>query len=117
MALDGYSGPDWTEASGLSTLAIDFDGVLHKYSKGYHDGTLYDDPIEGALDAIKTLLESGYSLVIYTARRNLEDVQKWLQDWGFPPLEVTNNKPHAVAYIDDRAVRFTNWNDIRKMYC
>ena len=36
-------------------LAIDFDGVIHNFDKGYHDGTCYGDPIEGSLQAIKDL--------------------------------------------------------------
>ena len=31
-------------------VAIDFDGVVHGNSKGFHDGTVYDPPIEGSLD-------------------------------------------------------------------
>ena len=36
-------------------LAIDFDGVIHKNSKGFFDGTVYDSPIAGAIDAIKEI--------------------------------------------------------------
>jgi hypothetical protein len=25
---------------------------------------------------------------------------------------VTFNKPHAIAYIDDKAIRFENWNQV-----
>ena len=38
-----------------STIAIDFDGVIHKNSKGYHDGTIYDDPVPGTLKALRDL--------------------------------------------------------------
>ena len=31
-----------------SVICLDFDGVIYKNSKGFADGTLYDDPIEGA---------------------------------------------------------------------
>ena len=33
-------------------LAIDFDGVIHDWSKGWHDGTCYGNPINGAIEAI-----------------------------------------------------------------
>ena len=36
-------------------LAIDFDGVLHKYSKGFHDGTLYDMPVKDDQDLLRQL--------------------------------------------------------------
>ena len=28
-------------------LGLDFDGVIHKNSKGFHDGTIYDEPLDG----------------------------------------------------------------------
>ena len=36
-------------------IAIDFDGVIHKNTKGFYDGTVYDEPVEGAIEAIKSL--------------------------------------------------------------
>ena len=33
-------------------VGIDFDKVIHKCSKGYYDGTIYDEPIEGAYEAL-----------------------------------------------------------------
>ena len=49
-------------------VAIDFDGVVHGNSKGFHDGTVYDPPIEGSLDAIKWFKSQGYDIVLFTAK-------------------------------------------------
>ena len=49
---------------------IDFDGVVHGNSKGFHDGTVYDPPIEGSLDAIKWFKSQGYDIVLFTAKVN-----------------------------------------------
>ena len=38
---------------GRRTLLIDFDGVVHGYSEGYKDGTIYDKPMEGVEEALK----------------------------------------------------------------
>ena len=43
---------------------------------------------------------------------NHPKVKQWLMANGFPPMEVTNVKIPAFMYIDDRAIRFTNWSDI-----
>lgn len=95
------------------TIAIDFDGVIHLYSKGWQDGSIYDPPVEGAIDAIKTLMDKGYKVVVFTARPNLVDIQEFFLDNGISGLmEVTNKKPIASVYIDDRAIRFTNWKDM-----
>lgn len=113
--------------SARKTIAIDFDGVVHKYSKGWLDGKPYDVPIEGSFEAIKKLQARGYSVYIHTTRYP-EDVIPWFKEHGFEdevvaiPIEeiywdsrvlgVGQRKLPAIAYIDDRGVRFTNWFDM-----
>ena len=48
----------------LQNIAIDFDGVVHDFSKGWHDGTCYGDPLPGSLDAIRELSKK-YNIIIY----------------------------------------------------
>ena len=38
---------DMVKDTEKSQLGLDFDGVIHKNSKGFHDGTIYDEPLEG----------------------------------------------------------------------
>lgn len=93
------------------TLAVDFDGVIHAYTKGWNGGACYDDPSPGTLDALRELSKR-YRLVVFTARHDLVAVAAWLQTHRMAHYfdDVTNRKPAAVAYIDDRAVRFTDWD-------
>lgn len=63
------------------TYAVDFDGVIHAYSKGWQDGTIYDRPMEGAVEALKRMLEEG-SVFIFTSREP-EQIMPWLQNLGF----------------------------------
>lgn len=106
-------------------IAIDFDGVIHKNSLGFHDGTVYDEPIEGSLDSIRRLYESGYTIVIFTAKAKSdrplvngktgeELIWEWLEHYGVSKYikSITSEKPRAKYYVDDNAVRFTNWNDV-----
>ncbi|MFJ8992647.1 hypothetical protein ACIRQH_19900 [Streptomyces sp. NPDC102279] len=104
------------------TLAVDFDGVIHAYSRGWADGTIYDPPVPGALEGLRALLDQD-AVFVFTAR-DIGQVAAWLLDRGFHvrvgydgefwnergPLLVTNRKLPATAYLDDRAVRFTDWD-------
>jgi len=99
-----------------ATLAVDFDGVIHAYSLGWQDGSCYDKLLEGAVPALKMLKQAGYRIVVFTSRNNLEAVEEWLVAWDVPFDEVTNHKVPALAYIDDRAVRFTNWADLSRLF-
>lgn len=104
-------------------IGIDFDGVIHKNSKGFYDGTIYDDPIEGAYEALEKISKK-YTVIMFTAKaksdRGLvngktgtELVWEWLKKHDMAKFvsKVTSEKPRAVIYIDDKALRFDNWND------
>lgn len=105
------------------TISIDFDGVIHNDNLGWHDGTIYGDPIEGSLEAVKKLA-TDYKLVLFTAKakpdRPLVDgktgaelIWEWLDKYGIKEYfsEITSEKPRCLFYIDDKAIRFDNWND------
>jgi hypothetical protein len=94
------------------TVALDFDGVLHWYRRGWQDGSIYDEPVPGAVEFVAKLAEH-YRLVVFTTR-DAAQVRPWLVDKGFAGIEeVTNTKPLAVAYVDDRAVHFTgHWPSV-----
>ena len=105
-----------------NNLSIDFDGVIHTFDKGFHDGTCYGDPIEGSLDALKSLSEK-YRIVIFTAKAKpdrpvvngktgTELVWEWLAKHNVSQYvsEVTSEKPRSFLYIDDNAYRFETWN-------
>jgi hypothetical protein len=92
------------------TVLVDFDGVIHRYSKGWHDGTAYDEPIHGAKAALGMMTEAGYDVVIFSTRKQAQIIE-WLYEYDFPQYLVTDTKMPAVAIIDDRAIRFTSWLD------
>lgn len=84
------------------TICVDFDGVLNKYN-GYEEGNL-GEPLSASKEFIRQLRKK-YKVVILTSRPK-EQVIDWLNNNGFPSMEVTNRKIPAVAYIDDRAIQF-----------
>lgn len=108
------------------TIALDFDGCVHAYSRGWQDGSIYDDPMPGALDALNELMKRD-AVFIHTSR-DPQSVALWIVEklgitstWemeGARPHEfwndrgrllVTNRKLPAKVYIDDRGLRFESW--------
>jgi hypothetical protein len=93
------------------TISIDFDGVIHKYSKGFQGlDNAYDPPMEGAEYALKELYDEGYTLKILSSRPK-EVIYPWLKKYGLSQYitEVSNHKFPATIYIDDRGMLFKNW--------
>jgi len=92
----------------MPRLLVDFDGVIHRYSRGWADGTAYDEPFEDALPALQTLTDRGYEVVIFSTRP-ADQIETWLAEHNFPPYPVTNEKLPATAIIDDRAIHHLDW--------
>lgn len=109
---------------------IDLDGTIHKYSKGYGDGSLYDEPYAGAKAVINWLKKQGYEIVIFSTRASdensleygydlkdeIDKIENWLTNHGIYYDRVTAEKIRADFYIDDRAVRIKNgdWKSVMK---
>ncbi len=124
--------PDLTDVF-RKTVAVDFDGVIHSYEKGWQDGSIYGTPIPGAFEALRKLMEDYYVFIFTT--RNCQQIAEWLESYGFTTstddsrfahdliwdgsfwgtegvLLITNQKLGAIAYIDDRAIRFRgDWRE------
>jgi hypothetical protein len=110
-------------------IAIDFDGVIHSFEYGFHDGTIYGTPIEGSIDAIKRIA-AAYKIVLFTAKARSdrplingktgkELVWEWLKKYDISQyiFDITAEKPRCICYIDDKAINFKNWtqalNDLK----
>ena len=105
-------------------LAIDFDGVIHKSSKSFYDGTIYDEPVDGVEEALKQLSKD-YTLIIYTCKANpdrplvndktgIELIWEWLEKYELSKYisDITYDKPNAKYYIDDKGIKFTDWDKV-----
>lgn len=106
----------------MQTIAVDFDGVIHAYSKGWHDGTIYDVPVAGAKEAL-TKLRAEYHVIIFSTRNHnrivmgkhqpnqVVEMVKWFKKHDIPYDEIwtSRGKPLCSVFIDDHAIRFENW--------
>lgn len=110
------------------TIAVDFDGVLHTYERGWANGLIYGELVPGALAALTTLMLR-YAVYVHTTR-SPRQVAAWIEKKSGRSIEcvtwpwwsrrefwnrqgvllVSNRKLPALAYVDNRAVRFESWD-------
>ena len=121
------------------TIAIDFDGVIHKYSQGWQNGEVYDPPIKGAATFIYNCMFKKNWSVFILSTRDAAQIEEWCRRVLFQnkelPFEITlipndvekpfwskkknlgitNRKLAAHIYIDDRAFKFEgNYDGLMK---
>jgi hypothetical protein len=85
---------------------IDLNGVLDSYT-GWQGPTHFDPPRPGAREFLEALHRRGFAIVVFTTRYD-EDVWYWLKAYGLETLvtDVTDRKPAAHVFVDDRAICF-----------
>ena len=112
------------------TICLDFDGVIHKYSKGWQNGEIYDDITDGFIEWAEEAAKH-FTLVVYSSRSKTPEgiamMKTWLRqkimshfEWNFTgaknlfvSFEFASTKPAAWLTIDDRCIRFDgDWNAI-----
>lgn len=93
------------QQKGRLTVAVDFDGVINKY-KGWDGENDLSVPQSGVKYFLEELNKE-YSVIIFTAR-DTDKVEEWFKKYELDKyiLHITNMKPRAVAYIDDRAINY-----------
>jgi hypothetical protein len=89
-----------------ATICVDLDGVLNTFDE-WRGPEFFHSPREGAHEFLASLKAEGFRVVIFTVRWH-EWVLEWLAKNGLAEFvdEVTDRKPPAHAYVDDRAICF-----------
>ena len=87
-------------------ICIDLDGVLNLYD-GWKGADYFHPPRPGAAEFLRELKRRGYAVIVFTVRWG-PHVEEWLEKHNLSAYvdAVTDRKPPAHVYIDDRAVCF-----------
>lgn len=87
-------------------VCVDLNGVLDSF-RGWHGPKHWDPPTPGAEEFLRELNERGFRVVVFTTRWEL-DARAWLAEHGLLGYvsEITDLKPAAHVFVDDRAVCF-----------
>lgn len=87
-------------------VCVDLDGVLNTFDE-WRGADYFHPPRAGAHDFLRDLRKAGFRVVVFTCRWH-EDAAAWLRSQGMAEYvdEVTDRKPPAHVYVDDRALRF-----------
>ncbi len=116
--------PEQKKVSIKKRIMIDLDRTIHKYSKGWNGGDIYDPPFEGSVDAIKWLKKQGFEIMIFTTRASkanseefggnhldqIKKIKEWLDEYNVPYDGITAEKLAAEFYIDDKTIHIPNGN-------
>ena len=97
----------------MATVIIDLDGTICSEEKTYSRSLATINV--NARDAIESLREMGYKIIIYTARTwmEYEMTVNWLKVNGVKYDQLIMGKPIGDYWIDDRAIKYEGcWQNI-----
>jgi FMN phosphatase YigB (HAD superfamily) len=97
--------------------AVDFDGVIHDFKNPVPHRRM-GPPLPGAKEGLEELRRRGYELVIFTVwgdEKGQKTISDFMNYYELPFDSITNIKPNAAFYLDDKAVRFTDWNEALRL--
>ncbi|SRR5581483_2901403 len=87
-------------------ICVDLDGVLNDFD-GWKGADYFHPPRPGAREFLERLQAAGYRVIVFTVRW-APHVEEWLErhDMLRYVSAVTDKKPAAHVYVDDRAICF-----------
>ena len=97
----------------MKILAIDFDGVIHDF-KNPLPGRRMGAPIPGTKEALQNFKANGHTIIIHSLwgdEKGTKTIADFMKYYELPFDSITNIKPQADYYIDDKAIQFTSWEN------
>jgi len=93
-------------------IIIDLDGTICTEEKTYSRSLAR--PRKGAVESVNKLYDEGNIIIIYTARTWMEYEMTidWLKNYQVKFHQLMMGKPIGDIWIDDRALHFSDWDNM-----
>lgn len=103
----------------MTIYCFDIDGTICTNTNGHYENA---KPFQDMLKRVNRLYDLGHEIIFMTARGCVSNIdytdftKRQLQEWGFKYHRlITNQKPHADLFIDDRAENVKHWRTAGKI--
>lgn len=95
-------------------IIIDLDGTICTEERQFSRPLA--KPNHGAVESVNKLFDAGHTIIIYTARTwaEWEVTNNWLQVHNVKFHQLFMGKPVGDLWIDDRAIKHTDWENTLK---
>jgi uncharacterized HAD superfamily protein len=95
-------------------IIIDLDGTICTEEKQFSRSMA--EPLPGAEKMLASLVAEGNTVIIYSSRgwQEYEMTVDWLKRHRIPYSQLVMGKPIGDVWIDDRAIRFQDWESAGK---
>ena len=96
-------------------LIIDIDGTICTEEKQFSRSMA--KPLKGAQKALSKLKAEGHIIILYSSRNwaEYEMTIDWLNKHKFPFDQLILGKPQGDIWIDDRALKFSSWDNVMEI--
>ncbi len=88
----------------------------------------FPPPLPGAVDVLQKLAALGYQIIIFTSRlspswlasvdhtadQHIHYIKEYCERYDIPMHGVTGEKIPSVLILDDKAIRVTNWKQVKR---
>ena len=93
-------------------MIIDLDGTICSEEKQFSRTLAIVN--KGAREALQKIRDNGHTIIIYSARTwaEYELTIDWLKKNKIPFDQLILGKPQGDYWIDDRAIKYENWEKI-----
>ena len=110
----------------MKIVAIDFDGVINPYLKGFQGNNVFEDPSDTCRKEMLELQAAGWTICINTCRSEVKMIRRYLLEHQIPfdhinysprndLQNLSRTKMAADVYIDDKGITFEGkWHGMAK---